>query len=216
MFYIQKGVAWNSIQFCYYGLPVISIYSGRFFSRLLSKIKTCQKIKSAKQRNRLSYLLIIAIVFLTLPTTIKTIVQETSRKRFVFIPHNLVDTLQTLKNNSNRDEVVVIQPKGLKFNSSIVYFFSERQAFLADPVTLQITLSSFEDKLMLLNKIAAEEGNEDQVDNETINSKYRSANWQELIKLEPKVKFYLEENIGKISKNNQTVDITKFYLRRIN
>jgi len=62
IFFIQKGTAWNTIQFFYYFL----FFSNIYFSRFISSVFEMKKLK-------ISIVVILTIILLTIPTTISTL-----------------------------------------------------------------------------------------------------------------------------------------------
>ena len=97
LLFLQKGIVWNTIQFFYVTLFVMNIFTAVFFARV--------------KNNKLKSLLLVAIILLSLPTTIRTLSQYRSMYRseesYQLINHQELAVLRVL---SERREGNVLAP----------------------------------------------------------------------------------------------------------
>jgi len=182
LFFLQQGVVWNSIQFWYYALPIVSIYAGESFFSYFKNI----------QLNYYKVTVIIFLIILTLPTSLKTFLDQTNPKKMILIPNDLLRITKYLDKNSQKNSVIVIEPKGIQFFSSIVYLLSKREVFLSDPHTLEITMINYKNRLNKLEAVFE-----------------KKTDFLTLKQIEPRVEFVLRENIDKIQdkKKNKQIEV---------
>lgn len=142
--FVQKGTAWNTIQFFYYSLFLSSILAGYVFSDIINNKKN---IKYKK-------IFIFGIIFLTAHTSFKTLkgVYVTSRPP-AMISSEGSQALQFLENQPDgivltqpfdklaADAAVDNPPRPLYLYESTAYVsaFTGKQVFLEDEVNLDIT-----------------------------------------------------------------------------
>ena len=135
MFFLQKGTAWNTIQFMYYSL---------FFSAILAGI-TLSKING--------YLL-IAIILFTIPTTVITLKdvylpsrppaklsnEELEALKFLSTqPDGVVLTYPFDENAARQAESFPPRPLYLYTSTAYVSAFGKHPTYLADEINLDIT-----------------------------------------------------------------------------
>lgn len=142
--FLQNGTPWNTIQFFYYSLFVLSLYAGISTETLFGKLKPHKLIRS---------LTIGFIVILTVPTTISTLSQ-------VYLPGRAPAKISHLENEAleflaDQPEGVVLtfpydaikaqeavknppRPLYLYDSTSYVSAFSQKPTFLEDEVNLTI------------------------------------------------------------------------------
>lgn len=144
MLFVQKGTPWNTIQFFYYSLVFSGILAGIAIPNLLQKIKT----------PALRSLLIIFIVLLTMPTTLKTLSEvylpsrppamlnndELFALNFLSkLPSGIVLTYPFDQGLANKAVDNPPRPLYLYDSTAYVSAFSNHPAFLEDQVNLDIT-----------------------------------------------------------------------------
>lgn len=144
MLFVQKGTAWNTIQFFYYCLFFSSFLAGITFSKIISTFKN----KTYK------YLLIILLVIITIPTTIITLKDNYLPSRppaklsneelaaLSFLekqPDGIV--LTNLFDEKSADKAVNNPPRPLRLYVSTAYVaaYAQKPVFLEDEINLNIT-----------------------------------------------------------------------------
>jgi hypothetical protein len=139
LFFVQKGTAWNTIQFFYYSLLISSYYAGESISRLL-RISVLRSV------------VIILVVIFTIPTTLSTLVLNYLPDRPPsMISHEQVSALSFLSKQPygvvltypySQDVPISKQttPRDLPFYTSTSYVaaFSNKPVFLEDEINLEI------------------------------------------------------------------------------
>lgn len=137
LLFVQQGTAWNTIQFFYYALFILSIYAGVTVSLLVSRSK----------------LLVVLVVFLTIPSTISTLqtVYLPGRPP-ASIPAAEMEALQFLSKQPlgvvftypfdgyKAREALANPPRPLYLYDSTAYVsaYSNKPVFLEDEVNLTI------------------------------------------------------------------------------
>lgn len=136
LFFVQKAIPWNSIQFFYYFIFFFSFFAALFFNWLLEKARFLP----------LKLLIIIVLVTASLPSTLKTIYWFNAPTPTTLLSAEEVKALRFLKLNSKKDEIILTFPfnanaaKKFKeppvpmthYNSPYVSFFTGRRVFLED------------------------------------------------------------------------------------
>lgn len=136
LFFIQKGVAWNTIQFLYYFIFFFGFLAGLAMSKIWKKFSN--KI--------VKILIVMLLVVFSLPSAIKTFWWYNAPIPTTILEKEELEGLSFLKNNSFPHEIVLTYPydeaKKKKFfqppipltyyNSSYVSFFSGRRVYLED------------------------------------------------------------------------------------
>ncbi|MDP3974389.1 MAG: hypothetical protein Q8P65_00175 [bacterium] len=128
LIFIQKGVAWNSIQFFYYAIISLGILTVIFLNDLYKKHK---------------YLVVVLamMVWITLlPGIIYNLVHYFPDKSSLYGSSDALSALQFFKNQP--DGTVLINP--IYMNESFVPALSEKTAFLADESILSIQLVDYD------------------------------------------------------------------------
>lgn len=146
-FFVQKGTAWNTIQFLYYSL---------FFSGILSGViigKFCQK---SNLNTTILYSIVVVIILLTIPTTIFSVGSYTIRIPQSALPKNELEALNFLKNEPSgivltypyvkKDTAENPVPLYLYTTTAYVSAFSGKPVFLEDEMNLGIMQYSFEER----------------------------------------------------------------------
>jgi len=143
MLFVQKGTAWNTIQFFYYTLFFSGILAGITFSGILKSVKSKQ-FKS---------LLILGIIIFTVPTTFSTLKHYTPNRPPAKLP---IEELEALSFLSEQELGIVLTPlfdkekanlatenppRPLYLYESTAYVsaFARQPVFLEDEVNLEIT-----------------------------------------------------------------------------
>lgn len=98
--FLQKGVAWNSIQFNQYFLLFFGFLAALGVTDLLAKINT----KFTK------VIIIIILIILAVPTQLGLLWQFYSNPALSKISYNEIDALNYLKRNSDKDSVILTAP----------------------------------------------------------------------------------------------------------
>jgi len=136
IFFVQKAVPWNSIQFFYYFIFFFSFFAALAFNWLLEKARFLP----------LKLLIMIVLVAASLPSTLKTIYWFNAPTPTTILSAEEVKALSFLKLNSKKDEIILTFPfnanaaKKFKeppvpmtyYNSPYVSFFTGRRVFLED------------------------------------------------------------------------------------
>jgi len=143
--FIQKGVVWNTIQFWYYVLPIMSIYAGKAMVSLLHSYQLKKKI-----------ILSTLIIFLTIPTSIKTVLEQNKGEQRL-ISNELLQALSFIKKNTDENDVLVVERKGILYKTSLAAFFSEREVFLANICQLKITFADYQEREKALKQVEQKE-----------------------------------------------------------
>jgi len=135
LLFLQKGVAWNTIQFMQYFL---------FFFGFLGAI-TAEEIASSK-RGLAKTLLIMVIVILSIPTVLGNVAGFSPGRAFSRLPYPELEALKELKNLSGREDVILTFPRE-EFahmayevpiplyawdSTAYVSFFGQRRTYLTD------------------------------------------------------------------------------------
>ncbi|MBU0998547.1 hypothetical protein KJ570_03400 [Patescibacteria group bacterium] len=142
LFFLQKGTAWNTIQFFYYSLFVFAIYSGLEIGKIFERNRNFDKYFT------------FFVVLLTIPTTFSTLY-------FHYLPNRppaklSLEELDALEFLSKEKDGIVLTypydsikaseaeanpPRSLYLYESTAYVsaFSKKQLFLEDEVNLEIT-----------------------------------------------------------------------------
>lgn len=135
-FFLQKGTPWNTIQFLYYSLFFSGILAGFYMSQIKDK------------------LLIVALVLLTIPTTVATLknvyipgrppakVSNEELSALVFLkdqPDGTVLTYPFDDNASKKAESNPPRPLYLYTSTAYVSAFTGKETFFDDEINLDIT-----------------------------------------------------------------------------
>jgi hypothetical protein len=143
MFYIQRGTAWNTIQFMYYSLMFSGILAGIWLGDFMEK----NKAKAT------SYLLPATIIILTIPTTIGTLKHYLPSRPPAKISKEELEALKFLSTQPDgvvltypfdreaADAAVDNPPRPLYLYESTAYVsaFSKKPVYIEDEVNLEIT-----------------------------------------------------------------------------
>jgi hypothetical protein len=147
--FLQKGVAGNTSQFLQYFILLLG------FSAALSISKIFAKIKSSLIKIVIS----LAIIILAVPTQIGPLRGFYSRSAYAKISSDELEALNYIKNNSNKDSVILTAPYNRYlvvnevipeiwqwFDTSYVSAFTNRRVFVADLEQLDIMGYKFKDR----------------------------------------------------------------------
>jgi len=150
LFFIQKGVAWNTIQFIYYFIFFFSFLAAFSVVNILEKIV----LKWIK------LFFIIILIVASLPSAIKTFWWYNSPVPTTILEFKEKEALDFLRKNSSPQSVVLTYPyqewKRKEFNPPIpltyynslyVSFFSDRRTYLEDQNTANILGYPLEERL---------------------------------------------------------------------
>ena len=90
LFLLQKGVIWNSIQFAYYSLIILNIFSAITIAKIMSKLSL-----------QFKYVFFVLIVSLTIPSTLQTIIKSiqghNSRDNYYLITYDEIELLSQVQ-----------------------------------------------------------------------------------------------------------------------
>ncbi len=157
LFFVQKGTAWNTIQFSYYSLFFISIVTGMVFSGILQKSKT----KLAR------YLSIFIMLLFTLPTTVSVLTNFLSSKPPAILPRQELAALEFLSqmpkgvvlvmpfDRTAAEKNVYYPPRPLYLYESTSYVsaYSGQPVWLEDEVNLDIMGYNWQDRRFQLEEV---------------------------------------------------------------
>jgi hypothetical protein len=141
MLFVQKGTAWNTIQFFYYFL----FFSNLFFAQFLSSL-----IKNKKNK---TYLLAALLIIITIPTSYSTIKDYLGNPPPAAIPSKEIEAINYLKSQNNgivlsypfdkykKDYYKISTPIPVYLYETSAYIsaFSGHLSFLEDEMNLDIT-----------------------------------------------------------------------------
>lgn len=143
LLFVQKGTAWNTIQFFYYTLFFASVLAGVVFGGIL------ETKKNLKMKN----VLIVGMIFFTLPTSISTLkhylpmrppskISTTELSALNYLESQPRGTVLTVPfDKAKADEAIENPPRSLYLYESTAYVsaFTDKQTFFEDQVNLDIT-----------------------------------------------------------------------------
>ncbi len=143
MFFLQEGTPWNTIQFFYYSLTFSGVLAGVVFGKWLEE----------KRQKLIKALVIIAIIFLSIPTTVATLKHYLPSRPPAKISNEELQALSFLSKQSSgvvltypfdreaAKEAIANPPRPLYLYESTAYVsaFSEKTVYLEDEVNLDIT-----------------------------------------------------------------------------
>lgn len=145
IFFVQKGTAWNTIQFFYYFLFFANFYFAQFLGSLTEK------------KSFLSTLFLIVLIIFTVPTTFSTLKDYFGNPSPSYIPNYELEALNFLKkqkdgyvltfpyDKSRKDSLNIKTPIPLYLYETTAYVsaFSGKSTFLDDEMNLDITGYNF-------------------------------------------------------------------------
>ena len=159
MLFIQKGTAWNTIQFFYYSLIFFGILAGITFAELLSKLgiqKTKYPGASIQYRSRsgmLRYMAVVGVVLFTLPSLVATMrhylptrppakISVAELEALKFLSKQPDGTVLTMPFDKKAADAAVSNPPRplyLYESTAHVSAFSGKEVYMEDEVNLEIT-----------------------------------------------------------------------------
>jgi hypothetical protein len=131
LLFIQKGTAWNTIQFFYYSVFSLGILTILFLDKLL-----------ATKRKILAYLLGLLLFISLLPGVFQTTDEYLQNINNSIVSKNMMDASLFLKNQE--DGVVLVDPS--YFSNSLISAFSGKQLFFADETQLSALSVEYNDR----------------------------------------------------------------------
>ncbi len=151
IFFVQKAVPWNSIQFFYYFIFLFSFFAAFSFNWILEKARFLF----------LKLLIIILFVSLALPSTLRTIYWFNAPVPTTLLEAGELEALEFLRENSREGEIIFTYPfnpaiqKRYKeppvpmtyYNSPYVAFFTGQRVFLEDQNAATILGYNLEERL---------------------------------------------------------------------
>ncbi len=138
LLFIQKGTNWNSIQFFYYSLLILSIFASISFGHFLEKFR---KIK---------WIGLILLVLLTIPTTLDTLNHYLPNRPPAMLSKSEFEALNFLKeqetgvvlslpfNEKLKERFEAPVPLAYYAPTAYVSSFSQKPSFIEDTINLEI------------------------------------------------------------------------------
>jgi hypothetical protein len=100
MLFLQKGVAWVSVQFMQYVLLIMGFYGAIFVYSILKKMKSVVP----------KYLLVLLVIIFAIPTVVGNFVEFYGHPPNAIISNSEISALNFLKANSKPDDVILTPP----------------------------------------------------------------------------------------------------------
>lgn len=150
LLFIQKGTNWNSIQFFYYSLVILAIFSGIFFGKFLLRVNQPIKI-----------IITLLIIGLTIPTTLDTLKHYLPERPPAKLSTFEIEGLEFLKKQPNgtvmvlpfdpklKDKYSEPVPLAAYTSTSYVSAFSGKEVFIEDLINLEILGVDYKGRLNL-------------------------------------------------------------------
>lgn len=151
LIFIQKGTAWNIVQFFYYGLLVLNIFAG------IGVINIYKKIPKV-----LGFGFVILVIILTVPTTLGTFEHYIPERPPAKISRNELEALNFLKNQPEgkvltlpyderlRERFNAPRPLAVYTSTAYVSAFSGKPVFFEDTVNLEILGIDYKGRLNMV------------------------------------------------------------------
>lgn len=152
IFFVQKGIIYNNIQFMQYFLLIFGFYAAVSVYYILQK-----------GRNRIFRIIFFLILItLSVPTVIGNFVEFYNRPAYAYISNAEIDALKYLKNNSQENDIILNLPfdKDLKnkfttqpwpiyawYSTAYISALSGRRSYLASEEQVLITGYPLENRL---------------------------------------------------------------------
>ncbi len=144
--FVQKGTAWNTIQFLYYSL---------FFAGIVAGVETAELIKYRSVAVKSA--VVGVLVLLTIPTTVSALGNYTSKTPQSVLPKSEKEALDFLKEQENgvvltypyaKSTLSKVGPTPLYLYTTTAYVsaYSAKPVFLEDEMNLGIMQYSFEER----------------------------------------------------------------------
>ena len=151
MLFVQSGTAWNTIQFFYYSL---------FFSAILTGVALGDILENPKLNTSMIRIIEVAVVVLTIPTTIGTLTQYLPARAPARISNEEMAGLRFLAeqpagivltypfDRAKADAAKDNPPRPLYLYESTAYVsaFAKKDVYLEDEVNLDITAYSWKER----------------------------------------------------------------------
>lgn len=153
MFFVQKGTAWNTIQFLYYSLMFAGIVAG---------IEVWGLIKN--KSNLIKTISLILLLVVTLPTTIASLGNYLPPKPQSILPKSEVEALDFLSKEERgvvltypfdiykSEKALAPRPLYLYTSTAYVSGFSGQPVFVEDQINLDIMQYHWQDRVGEVNK----------------------------------------------------------------
>lgn len=143
-FFVQKGTAWNTIQFLYYSL---------FFTGIIAGVEMVSLVKN--KNVAIKSVIIGIVILLTIPTTVSTldnyvskvphsILPESEKEALDFLKHQPSGAVLTYPYDKDLKSVEVPTPLYLYTTTAYVSAYSGKPVFLEDEMNLGIMQYDFE------------------------------------------------------------------------
>jgi len=155
MLFLQKHLAWNTIQFFYYSIFIFSFFAAWTTVSVLARLK----------KDWLKWVFVSLVVVFSLPSTLKTISWHWGETPTSIVDFSEKEALEFLKENSDRDDVVLTYPyqNGIEskfpppvplsyYNSAYVSFFTNRRVYLEDQTAALIQGYGLEERLVKVSR----------------------------------------------------------------
>jgi hypothetical protein len=155
--FIQKGNSWNSIQFFYYSLVFLSVFTGIVVGEYIENLKKVKLLYKAKL-----FTTVVIIFLLSIPTTIATLRHYLPNRPPAKVSNEELVALEFLKKQTygvvltipfdqkQADDAILSPPRPLYLYESTAYVsaITGKQTFLDDEVNLDITGYAWKERLM--------------------------------------------------------------------
>lgn len=146
IFFIQKAVHWNSIQFFYYFTFLFSFFAAEGVVLILSKLRFSARGGPALGWKILKIFFLLLVIGAALPSTLKTIYWFNAPTPTTLLVKEEIEALRFLGQNSKPEEITLTYPfhyavaRAFKeppvpmtyYNSPYVSFFAGRRVYLED------------------------------------------------------------------------------------
>jgi len=171
MVFVQKGTAWNTIQFFYYSLMFMGILGGITFAELLTDVNKPVSQLRFRTRNgilitgviALTYPVMVATMRNYLPGTPPAMISKEELKALKFLSDQPEGTVLTAPfDKSLADQAINNPPRSLYLYESTAYVsaFSKKNVFLEDEMNLEITGYDWKERKQELIKVLGDNDNE--------------------------------------------------------
>lgn len=148
LFFVQKGEWWNVIQFYYYTLFILNIYTAGFFYEIIHHIK----------KRSIQILIISAVIILSIPGNLDILKNFASWPAQSYLPKEEIQALSFLKKqpkgsvyaqslDKKKIKMEGMKPLYIAEDSAYVSAFSSHPTYLNDYQVLNITGTDYQTRL---------------------------------------------------------------------
>jgi hypothetical protein len=150
LFFLQKGTAWNTIQFVYYFIFIFSFWGAIAWKGFLLRFK----------RRSIRLVWIVILLAVALPSTLKTMSWFTGQVPTTLLAKEEKEALQVINQDKEKEKIVLTYPYQERvnltrqvpvpmsdYNSMYVSFFSGKRVYLEDTNTANISGYPWQERL---------------------------------------------------------------------